>query len=51
MNPIAYCALASCSDQDWFVFGVILLIIIGCSLLVGGLTFLFDKFVKEKNMK
>ena len=51
MNPIAYCAVASCSDKDWEVFGAFALITIGGLILVAGLTWLIEKFRKEKNMK
>jgi hypothetical protein len=51
MNPIAYCAMASCSDEDWAVFGSIALIIIIGFVAINVILYLVDKFGKEKNMK
>lgn len=55
MNPIAYCAVASCSDKDWEIFSLLLVIIV----LVGfGVFFLsaLESFIrkhrnKEEDMK
>lgn len=51
MNPVVYCAVASCSDKDWEVFGVILAIILIFGGVIGGISYLIETFRKDKNMK
>lgn len=47
MNPIAYCAIASCSDKDWEVFSVMLVVLI--ALAVGGV--ILDFIITSINNK
>lgn len=55
MNPIAYCAMVSCSDKDWEVFSVILVVAVllglGVVLLSSIENFVRRHRDKEKNMK
>lgn len=55
MNPVAYCAIASCSDKDWEVFSVIFAAFVLLGLGVWALstieTFVRKHRNKEKNMK
>ena len=51
MNPISYCAIASCSDKDWEVFGAIALIMIVGLFAVGAVVWLTEKFGKDRDMK
>ena len=51
MNPISYCAMASCSDKDWEVFGTIALITIVGLFVVCVIVWFTDKFGKDKDMK
>jgi hypothetical protein len=46
MHPLAYCAVASCTDKDWEVFSVILAIIFAwCMLevLSGSIKYFFNR--------
>ena len=50
MNPIAYCAIAPCSDKDWEVFSVILVVIV--LLGIGGvLLSSIENFVRKHRNK
>ena len=51
MNPITYCAVTSCSDKDWEVFGAITLITLVGLFAVGGIVWLTEKFGKDDTMK
>ena len=51
MNPVTYCAVTSCSDKDWEVFGAIALITLACLFVVGGIVWLTEKFGKDDDMK
>ena len=51
MNPLTYCAFASCSDKDWEVFGVMALIAIGFAIVIGVIANFGEKQRKDKDMK
>ena len=51
MNPISYCAVTSCSDKDWEIFGAIALITIVALFVVCGIVWLTEKFGKDKDTK
>ncbi len=55
MNPVAYCAISSCSDKDWEVFSVILVVLIllgfGVLVLTTVETFIRNNLDKEDDMK
>lgn len=51
MNPITYCAVTSCSEKDWEVFGAIALITLIGLFVVGVVVWLTDKFGKDSDMK
>lgn len=51
MNPIAYCAIASCSNKDWEVFGAIILAIFSLVTIGGIIEWFTSKHEKDKDMK
>jgi disulfide bond formation protein DsbB len=55
MNPIAYCAVASCSDKDWEIFSLLLVVIVlvgfGVFLLSALESFIRKHRNKEDDMK
>ena len=46
MNPISYCAVTSCSDKDWEIFGAIALITIVALFVIFVIVWLIEKIWK-----
>lgn len=51
MNPATYCAVTSCSEKDWEVFGSIALLAILIVVVFGIISVLTEKYGKDDKMK